>query len=110
MQEDTKYESESNDTDREVDLILFIKDITTRTSLKDGFQVFANSEELARQDVQEPADNIPRGNPDYEDKIEAYMDGSYIRNGCKNARASAGIWYGPEDLRNMASALPIGLE
>ncbi|KAF7797089.1 hypothetical protein EIP86_008281 [Pleurotus ostreatoroseus] len=41
-----------------------------------------------------------------EEAVTVYTDGSALHNGCTNAQAGAGIFYGPNDPRTAARRLP----
>ncbi len=39
--------------------------------------------------------------------MTAYTDSSYLNNRDENATAGAGIWYAPNDMRNLAIRVPV---
>ena len=75
------------------------------SSLVHAFRVFGNPE-LARTLVTRPARafQVPA------EAVEVFTDGSCNRNGLADAAAGSGVWFGPQDTRNVAVRVPTETE
>ncbi|KAJ7152401.1 hypothetical protein C8R46DRAFT_1357467 [Mycena filopes] len=80
---------------------MFDPKITTKGNLGDAFRIF--TEKLKSGPT--PPDTRIEPEAD-EDRIIVYTDGSATNNGKANARAGAGAYYGPDDVRNLAIRVP----
>jgi ribonuclease HI/exonuclease III len=72
------------------------------TDLKNSVQIFTT-----RDDLRDATGSLTRieGTPP-EEEVVAYTDGSCLSNGSDDARAGSGIWFGPDDPRNVALRVP----
>ncbi len=82
--------------------VLFDPSIQARLPLANHFRVFSTAEEREGAIVSRP----PRGASLLEEEVEVYTDGSCDGNGSVVAAAAAGVWFGPNDSRNVASLVP----
>ena len=76
--------------------------LNTTTELKEAITIFGKS-------LTEPASRTSKAPPpDAESTLETtvYTNGACINNGRENARASSGVWYGENDLRNRKVQVP----
>lgn len=82
----------------EDELAPFNRDIRTKHSLWKGFRAFAEKQEHRTEALQEI--------PGTRQRTEVFTDRSYMNNGCEDANAGAGAWFGKDDPRNIAIVLP----
>ncbi|KAI0699470.1 ribonuclease H-like domain-containing protein [Cytidiella melzeri] len=82
--------------------LTFNPSVTAGDNVSDGFWVFANPSVTSHLPAH-PALTPPGGRWH---KTVVYTDGSCIHNGAANARAGTGVWYGPNDPRNLATRVP----
>lgn len=87
------------------DAILFDKR-TAISEVYQGFWVLGEHDRTASDPT--PNGEIPRD--ENIPVVTVYTDGSCKNNGGQDARAGAGIWYGPEDMRNRSIKLPESME
>lgn len=77
----------------------YFKPDFTLQNISEGFRIITNNEKSStHQIIREPA-------PDLREKITAYTDEACIKNGCDDAIAAGGIWYGPNNLKNKSIRL-----
>ncbi|KAJ7448282.1 hypothetical protein B0H11DRAFT_1744415, partial [Mycena galericulata] len=74
----------------------------TQQTLADTLRIFG---EPGTYGARNPPDTKMEPEPDEEPNI-VYTDGSSLENGSDNTRAGSGIYYGPNDARNMAIKIP----
>jgi ribonuclease HI len=84
--------------------VIFDPSMTSKTSLAECFRIFVEKGRLSH----EPANRLERPirGIELEEMTTVYTDGSCLNNGKANARAGAGIWYGPADPRNRSVRVP----
>ncbi|KAF5388106.1 hypothetical protein D9615_000030 [Tricholomella constricta] len=87
------------------DTIMFDPSFAEGESLADGFRIFVEPDTITHE---RPL-RAPLTRPIEADVI-VYTDGSCINNGCEDAKAGSGLWYGPDDARNLSLRLPDTLE
>ena len=83
--------------------ILFDPSITTKGDLTECFRIFTNPDEISKQPARrgiDPGTNLRHQN------IRVYTDGACLNNGKINAQCGSGIWFAPNDPRNMAIRVP----
>ncbi|KAF7790926.1 hypothetical protein EIP86_001884 [Pleurotus ostreatoroseus] len=85
--------------------ILFNPTVTTHEHLANGFRVFTEQARLFPQ----PAHRLIHRFEVPAEAITVYTDGSCILAGFADAVAGSGVWYGPEDPRNVSLRLPAAL-
>ncbi len=87
--------------------IEFNPTITNDGATSDIFRVFVDKS-LEHRRV--PARRPPRPFQLAGEAMEVYTDGSCDMNGCSNASAGSGVWFGKDDARNMALRVPGALQ
>ena len=78
------------------DRIVFDPSIQDGPALEHGVRVFVDQPELPARTVRRP----PRPFQMNPEETEVYTDGSCEKNGCADATAGSGLWYGHQDPRN----------
>lgn len=78
--------------------IIFNPSITNNKDIADLFRIFTDHAAKCH----EPGYRATRENPEQEEKITVYTDGSCQNNRGENAKTGSGIWYGQNDPRNTA--------
>ncbi|KAJ7858875.1 hypothetical protein B0H13DRAFT_2356350 [Mycena leptocephala] len=99
--EDDENEPLSEPIALEPNEVFFDPKITTKGTLADTFRIFTDGMKGATA----PPDTRIEPEPDGEPVI-VYTDGSATNNGKADARAGAGAYYGPNDVRNLAIRVP----
>ncbi|EIM91166.1 uncharacterized protein STEHIDRAFT_49350, partial [Stereum hirsutum FP-91666 SS1] len=81
--------------------ITFDPSITSDDSLAHGFRVFTNPNSHCRDPALRRQGRVLQ-----DEAVTAYTDGSCLNNGDSDARAGSGVFFGPEDVRNISARLP----
>ncbi|OJT09006.1 Ribonuclease H1 [Trametes pubescens] len=99
----TKSRKRENRTARAADEdITFDPSLCTSLPLATGFRVFTGPVDRMRA----PPRRAPRAFEVAAEEVTVYTDGSCTGNGQTNAVAGSGVWFGPQDPRNMAERVP----
>jgi len=96
----TKRRAARNEIERErKGEILFDPTITCKNSLAECFRIFTDPSRLTTVPAQRyyTARIIPQGH-----LVMVYTDGACVNNGKLNARCGSGVYFGPNDQRNLA--------
>ena len=72
------------------------------TNLRDSIRIFTKRHGLLEATSLQVTGNIDQTNHE----LVVYTDGSCSGNGTEEARAGSGVWYGPDDTRNLAVRVP----
>lgn len=83
--------------------IKFDPNVTEKGPISKGFRIFTDPNAKMHQ---QPWRQRSRVQDENNENITVYTDGSCENNGQEDARAGAGIWYGPDDERNKALRVP----
>ncbi|KAF5381283.1 hypothetical protein D9615_008354 [Tricholomella constricta] len=99
-----EHDEVGEDEDSE-ETVTFDPSFREEGTLAEGFRIFVDPDTLTHD---RPL-RAPLARP-LEEDIIVYTDGSCINNGCEDAKAGSGLWYGPDDARNLSLRLPDTLE
>ncbi|KAH9851468.1 hypothetical protein C2E23DRAFT_706454, partial [Lenzites betulinus] len=95
-----KHENQVNAEDRNT--LTFDPSVTQDVPVGEAFRVFAGNENGAKQRARRPARQFQLEH----EAVEVYTDGSCNGNGTAAAVAGAGVWFGPDDARNISERVP----
>ncbi|KAH9858723.1 hypothetical protein C2E23DRAFT_690227, partial [Lenzites betulinus] len=82
--------------------VTFDPSVTQHAPIGSAFRVFARSGDV--EGLRARRQNRPFQIP--EEAVDAYTDGSCLKNGYESAQAGAGVWFGQDDPRNTAARVP----
>lgn len=82
--------------------VLFDPSVTVEDDLASTIRAFCDSDATCTRPAHRPADHPAV----LQDAIPIYTDGSCINNGDADARAGSGVWFGPDDPRNIGVRVP----
>ncbi|KAF9783300.1 hypothetical protein BJ322DRAFT_1069957 [Thelephora terrestris] len=95
----TSPSTEAREDPNEGKLVDAIRD---PTDLKDSIRIFTERKNLLSATVLQTTDDETQATTE----LVVYTDGSCINNGTDDAIAGSGVWYGPQDTRNLAIRVP----
>ncbi|KAI0650458.1 hypothetical protein C8Q79DRAFT_902247, partial [Trametes meyenii] len=99
----TKNREEANAVARtECGRVIFDPTMTTTLPVGNVFRAFVRPGEDCGVALR-PA----KGRQVEQEEVEIHTDGACVSNGMANARAGSGLWYGPDDPRNMSVRVPM---
>lgn len=100
----TKRRKEQNRIAKEENgTITFDPTITSKDDITECFRVFTNPQRLSTRPAQRMRANHTNNR---HNTIEVYTDGARMNNSKDNARCKGGVWFRPDDLRNLAFRAP----
>jgi len=100
----TKRRKEQNRKAKEENgTITFDPTMTSKNDIAECFRAFTNPQRPTTR----PAQRLRADHDNNRhDTIQVYTDGACLNNGKANARCGGGVWFGPDDPRNLAFRVP----
>ena len=83
--------------------ITFDPTITSKNDITECFRIFADTQRMSKHPAQRLIDNRTSIR---HDTTRVYTDGACTNNGKENAQCGGGVWFGPDDPRNLAFRVP----
>jgi hypothetical protein len=84
-------------------MIVFDLTLTSKDDISECFRVFTNPDKMAAIPAHRFIDN---GTRERHPVTQVYTDDACMNNGKPDARCGAGVWFGPDDPRNLAPRVP----